>query len=287
MNQNQENSFSNRVLVLGSQGFVGKNLSTYLPKNSLLLSSKDLDLLSSDASNKLSKLIQPTDTVVFISALTPDKGRGSDTLVKNIIMAQTVIDALSTSVCKHLIYISSDAVYDDSLSLVRENSSCDPQSFHGCMHIVREKMLLDLETKKKIPLLRLRPCAIYGAGDTHNSYGPNRFIRTLKEQKPIQLGGEGEEQRDHIFIDDFCKLIVRCINEETVGVFNVASGKAVSFYEVAKIVAEIFKAKDVIKFSDRSAPITHKHFDMTLLNSAFPGFVFTPLRDGLVLSSDL
>ena len=44
----------------------------------------------------------------------------------------------------------------------------------------------------------LRPTLIYGAGDPHNGYGPNRFRRLAATGKPIILFGEGEERRDHV-----------------------------------------------------------------------------------------
>jgi len=42
------------------------------------------------------------------------------------------------------------------------------------MHRTRELMLA---AEAKAPLAILRLTAVYGAGDTHNSYGPNRFLR--------------------------------------------------------------------------------------------------------------
>jgi hypothetical protein len=36
-----------------------------------------------------------------------------------------------------------------------------------------------------------------------------------------------------------------------------------------------------IATSPRANPITHRHFDVSALLSAFPGFRFTPLADGL------
>ena len=42
------------------------------------------------------------------------------------------------------------------------------------MHIARELMIKQLV---KSPIAVLRPTLIYGAGDPHNSYGPNRLRR--------------------------------------------------------------------------------------------------------------
>jgi nucleoside-diphosphate-sugar epimerase len=196
-------------------------------------------------------------------------------------MAQHVCAALEQQSPAYLLYVSSDAVYSDSESLLRETSPCDPSSFHGLMHTVREKMLLEVCTRKQIPLLLARPCAVYGAGDTHNSYGPNRFISSLRSKGTIALGGEGEEQRDHLYIEDLSQLLLACLERQYRGALNLATGKAHSFHEVATLVERALGKANSIQFQARTAAITHKHFDCTRLAQAFPGFQFTSLEEGI------
>jgi len=52
-----------------------------------------------------------------------------------------------------------------------------------------------LSVAGSIPLAILRPTLVYGAGDPHNGYGPNRFRRLASANQPIVLFGEGEERR--------------------------------------------------------------------------------------------
>ena len=60
----------------------------------------------------------------------------------------------------------------------------------------------------------LRPTLIYGLEDTHNGYGPNQFLKKVKQKKVIKLFGKGEERRDHVFIDDVTKIIFECIKKK-------------------------------------------------------------------------
>ena len=126
----------------------------------------------------------------------------------------------------------------------------------------------------------LRPCAMYGAGDTHNSYGPNRFLRTALKDRRIQLFGQGEEQRDHLHVEDCAKLIELCLRQRITGLLNAATGQSVSFMNVAQQVAAIVGSM-AVKGQPRSGPITHRHFDVTGLIKLFPMYRFTPLADGL------
>jgi len=268
------------VVVLGSRGFVGSKLSKLLRDQGISvkeISAKDIDLTVRASSARLAEELKADDHLVFVSALTPDKGRDALTLMRNLEMAITVIEALSKQPVKHLTYIGSDAAYTDSASLVDEDTPCDPGSFHGIMHISREKLLSEACTRLKIPLCRTRPCALFGAGDTHNSYGPNRFVRTARAEKKITLGGNGEEKRDHLFVDDFCRIVSECIQHSAEGVINVATGRSISFREVAEKIAAL-KEGITIQNTERTNPITHRHFDTVRLSKTFPTFAFTPLE---------
>jgi len=273
-----------RVVVLGSKGFVGAALlarTKSLNWNCLGVSSKDIDLTDAAASAQLASQVQPTDTLVFISALTPDKGRDRKTLMKNLAMADQVCSALESTPCSHLIYVSSDAVYDDSESLVRATSACNPSSFHGTMHLARERMLLEACKAKGIPVLIVRPCAVYGKGDTHNSYGPNRFLRTAQEKGEIAISGAGEEIRDHLYIDDLVSLMVLCIQHKATGVVNAASGKARSFADVVSVIQSELDKEVKVHASPRQNPVTHKQFDITAILQEFPTFQTRSLEEGM------
>ena len=135
----------------------------------------------------------------------------------------------------------------------------------------------------KTPLCIIRPCAVYGAGDTHNSYGPNRFFRTALKDGRISLFGNGEEQRDHIHVHDLSRLVALCLSRRTEGALNAATGQAVPFLEVAQSIAGLCPRPVEIIRQPRApgAVITHRHTDVSLLRREFPEFQCRPLTQGL------
>ena len=278
---------TSRVVILGASGFVTKSLRAhfleYYPKQECLaVASSEVDLTKAESAAALKKIILPTDTVVISSAVTPDKGRDVVTQTKNLKMGETLASFfMSSASCAYVIAISSDAVYSDEPSLVRETSACDPSTFYGSTHLARERMWGDVLKKSKIPFLVLRPSALYGAEDTHNSYGPNRFLRSALKEKKISLFGGGEEKRDHVYVKDLCRLIALCLERRSEGILNVATGKSVSFYELANLVAQVVGERVAIETSARQNPITYRHFDTTATIKAFPFFCYTPLAEGL------
>lgn len=273
-----------RVVVLGANGFIARDLARHLAEDGiphLAIGSARVDLLSPDSVEKLGGLVQPDDALVVTSALTPEKGRDVRTFMKNLTMIQHLCQWLETGKCAQVVYLSSDAVFDEAASLVSEATPRVGVGLYGLMHAAREQMLQSTLAKPQIPLCVVRPCAVYGAGDTHNSYGPNRFLRLALKEKKITLFGNGEEQRDHIYVRDLSRLIALCLAHKTEGAINAATGRAVSFYEVAQEIIHLVPPTVRLDCLPRAAPITHRHFDVSLRVREFPEFRCTPLEIGL------
>ena len=272
-----------RAVVIGAGGFVGGAIARQLAEEQvpvLPITRKEVDLLQPEAGKALADAMRGDDAVIFVSALAP--ARNSVALMQNLTMAREVIAALAERPVAHLVYISSDSVYADDANPVTENSCCQPSTMHGMMHAARELML---KSEVKAPLAILRPSLLYGASDPHNGYGPNSFRRLAVKDEPITLFGEGEESRDHVYIEDVARLAALAVMRRSRGVLNVATGVSTSFRDIAEMVVALSKYPAPIRGTPLQNPITHRHFDITECLKAFPQFRYTPLRDGLALAA--
>jgi nucleoside-diphosphate-sugar epimerase len=269
-----------RVVVIGAGGFVGGAIAADLTRDGVpivALTRKEVDLLADGAAGLLATRLDGEDSVVFVSALAP--ARTSAMLIQNLRMAEAVGQALSSRPAAHLVYVSSDAVYADDANPVTERSCCQPSSLHGMMHAARELML---KSDVKTPLAILRPSLLYGARDPHNGYGPNRFRRLAENGEAITLFGEGEERRDHVYIEDVARLVSLVLAHRSRGTLNIATGVSTSFRHIAEQVVALVGKPVEIRGAPRQNPITHRHFDIADCLKAFPRFRYTPLHQGLV-----
>ena len=279
--KNEKKSDQSRVVVIGAHGFVGKHLMQALAQASipaLGLGRAEVDLTDPQAVARLTKLLQPEDSVVFLSAITPDKGKSRLDFQKNIHMGMAVCDALDKVGPSQLIYFSSDAVYRMENQPVDETTPCAPQDLYGTMHRARELLCGSLN----LPLWILRPTLIYGIGDTHGSYGPNRFLKQALTSREIILFGEGEEKRSHVSVHDVVAVLIQGLQQAKTGVLNVATEPSLSFQEVASLIQENLPFSVTIKRAPRgSGPITHRHYVLDQLYDRFPTLSLVPPQKGI------
>lgn len=197
-------------------------------------------------------------------------------------MMQAVIEAVTITPVAHLIYISSDAVYADSDVPLTEASPAAPNSLHGAMHLTREVMLKS--ELAGIPQVFVRPTLIFGPGDPHNGYGPNRFMRLAQSGQDMTLFGEGEERRDHVYIDDVAGIVRRCVLHRATGIVNAVSGTVTSFREIAELAAARFHPRVSVIGTPRVGAMPHngyRAFDPRLRATLFPDSKTTSLANGL------
>jgi nucleoside-diphosphate-sugar epimerase len=279
---NQQACLPARTVVIGAAGFVGGALLRRLETAGapcVGLSRKDIDLTGAGAAERLSSLLRSNDAVVAVAARAPCKDMSM--MVENMLIVRTITDALAKTPVQHVVNIGSDAVYADAPAPITELTATAPTSLHGAMHLARE---IALTSFIKSPLAMLRPTLIYGAEDPHNGYGPNRFRRLANAGHEIVLFGEGEEQRDHVLVDDVAEIIFRVLQWRSKGALNIATGKTHSFREIAELVTARAGRSVPIKASPRSGPMPHngyRPFDVSACRAAFADFTYTALPDGI------
>ena len=273
-----------RIVILGARGFVAHGLIQLLEAEGhsfRAVGSSEADLTDPASVPILRAILKPDDALVVCSALTPERGRDRATFLRNVGMIDHLCTVLAATPCAHVVYISSDSVYGSHSEDITEKTRCETSDLYGLAHIVREKLLRAACEAASIPLAVLRPSAIYGAGDTHNAYGPNRFVRTARAAGRIVLFGEGAEERDHIYIGDVARIVQRCVAQATVGVLNVVTGRSVTFREVADCVSRAVGGTIAVESVPPILPVFHRRFDATALPAVFPGFHATALEEGI------
>lgn len=262
------------TIILGASGFVGKKLMPHITD----AIAPTIRLDSAANVGELKDLIHNGDTIIMLAALTPGRGSQRDILLTNIRMIENLLIAMEGKDIRHFINFSTDSVYPINDHYINEETDMKPDSLYGLSHMVREKMLADAIDEEKLTIFR--PTGIYGVGDTHGSYGINRFIRDAKESGKITLFNEGKDVRSHVYIDDVINIVLHAYRHKVLGDYNIGALHSCTFAELAAEVKKYIKCE--IVDVHRDGPATKRAFDLTKLIDVFP-----PPRSPLVGVRDM
>lgn len=170
------------------------------------------------------------------------------------------------------IYASSAATYGDGrfgFDDKNEITNLIPLNGYGY-----SKQLFDIWAKKQTK----EPLQWVGF-KFFNVYGPNEYFKgsmasvimhgynSIKKSNNIKLFksykegyGDGEQKRDFIYVKDICKVIKFMIeNKEVSGLFNLGTGEARSFYDLAKATFNALSLNENIEFIDMPENIKEKY----------------------------
>ncbi|HKM40271.1 MAG TPA: GDP-mannose 4,6-dehydratase, partial [Patescibacteria group bacterium] len=74
------------------------------------------------------------------------------------------------------------------------------------------------------------------------------FINNAVEGKTSYIYGDGLQTRDFIYVDDVVRALVSKMDDETVGTFNIGTGKESSLLEIVLAIEEALGHKIDIEF---------------------------------------
>ncbi len=273
-----------RVVILGASGFLGRALNAALSRDGVEVigySSRTIDLTRPEALSVLDPVLTPGTALVLASALTPDRGQTPATFLANTTMATNLAAHIEGRRVGSLVYLGSDAVYGFGDEAVTEETPVAPTGYYALGKYAAERVMDCAARAASVPLLILRVTGVYGPGDPHASYGPNAFARSLARDHSVRIFGAGEEERDHVFVDDVAAVTAGLLRAAAAGIYNVATGQSRSFADLVKTIRDLVPYEVEVVSAPRKGPITHRHFDIARLAQALPGLRFTPLREGL------
>jgi ADP-L-glycero-D-manno-heptose 6-epimerase len=310
------------ILVTGGAGFIGSNLVAGLEArgaNDIVV----CDRLGTDekwrniAKRDLSDLITPEDlpgfvesnssrldAVFHLGAISATTETDADLIIENNFRLSRDLWILCARLRIPLIYASSAATYGDGRQGFDDDGSRQalsqlaPLNAYGWSKHLFDRWSARHNNEQQPP---------HWAGlKFFNVYGPNEYHKAgqisvaLKNFREVSDGGtavlfrshhpdyrDGGQMRDFIWVDDCVNIMIWLMENPTVsGLFNVGTGKARSFGDLAQAVFKALNQQPEIRYVDTPLPIRDKYqyfteAKMTRLRQAGYSKSFTGLEQGI------
>lgn len=275
-----------KVVLLGSSGFAGGALMAELGRRADVsvegYSSATLDLESPEATERLGRILD--EETILISVTRPRfTGDPVASFTRDAAMASNLARCLLRRRIRKLVHVGTVSVYDDGVTnlAVSEETPLAPSSLYGIAKMAGEFLLRDCAAQAGAPAVILRPCKIYGPGDSSGSYGPAAFVESILKGQKVALYGDGGELRALLYIEDLVRITLALALGEASGIYNLVSGESHSFRDILSALRSISGKEFEVARMARTRPRVDQGFDASKLMAAMPGFKFTPLSEGL------
>ena len=239
-----------KILVLGSEGFIGSNLVNYFTSKNQTVFTADIKSikrtnyfqLDSNISS-FENIFQQTDFDICINASGQSNVQYSfqnpeldyELNTENVNRILQSIQKYQPD-CK-FINFSSAAVYGNTVGeKLSESDPCHPVSPYGKHKLEAEQICFQLSQQYSLKTCSLRLFSVYGVPQQKLIFW-DLWNKYKHQPDKIELFGSGAEERDFIEIEDVSEAINIIIEKATFKgeIINIGNGKGVSIREAAAV----------------------------------------------------
>ena len=248
-----------RVLITGSEGFIGRNLAPYLEERGYEVLRADIsesaeirvDVSSfDDCARKLMNL--KFDAVVHLAAIA-NIPKCLDNLHScfqvNSFGTLNVLEVSSRKNVSRFIYSSSANVYGVPAELpVKESTPLNPRTPYDYSKAMSEMLIQSYSKARGLRYVIFRSWKLFGEHDVETTAIP-RFIKACLMGEPLTLYNSGRDTTDPTYILNFCHAVDLALRrDEAVGeIFNPGTGSEISIRELAELIKKLTGSSSEVK----------------------------------------
>lgn len=234
-----------KILITGTNGFIGKNLYKYLLKKE----NYDVDKYIYNK-NKNIPSVKKYNLIIHLGAISSTTATDTDKILKqNFYFTKKLID--ECLFYKINLQISSSAsVYGNNYTRpVNEKDKCFPSSPYSWSKYLIDDYLNKYIFKKLNHsfIQSFRYFNVFGEYESHkkDQMSPvSKFILQSKKNNKISLFYNSKfYKRDFIYVGDICRIHEKMFTKKYSGIINLGTGKTYSFYEIANLISKKYKSK--------------------------------------------
>lgn len=294
-----------KTLLIGGEGFIGCHVARELLQggsnvriltrsnnsSSVVELGLDVEFVRGELQNEMivKSALRGVDFVVhLVSSLWPSStiGDGLKDLVSTLVPTVRLLElAASTNVQKVVFISSGGTVYGDAKSIpIVEDTLLAPTSIYGLSKKTIEEYLRFYAKEFQLNSTILRISNPYGPGQSAKRKQGIVAVAfdCLLNNQPFYILGDGDAVRDYIYIKDVASAIVKSLQSNCGGTFNISSGKGVSVKQMLDYI-ELVAGRSIQRqfVAARSSDVTTSVLSNDFARRELRWYPETNIMDGL------
>lgn len=286
------------VLVTGGNGFLGRHLCR-------ALKAEGHDVVCLDRNQNpecrsivgdvydatvVSQALQGVEAVFHLASLIEageSVKRPYDYAQNNVMGAIVLLEEMRKRQIQTFIFSSSAAVYGEPVRVpILEDDRTIPINPYGMTKIALEALASSYSYSHGFTCVALRYFNLYGPGENHDpeTHAIPRFIDQIVRGEEVTVWGNGEHQRDFVYVGDIVSAHVKSLQLEKgkYHYLNVSGKNATSVADVIAMIENILGKKATItKFPARAGDPLLLYADSSKAKTVLGWEAQTSLQEGL------
>jgi len=205
-------------------------------------------------------------------------------LMTDVIGTHTLLETVRKHKLERLVQISTDEVYGDIADgSFTESSPFRPSSPYAASKAGGDHLCHAYFRTYKTPVIVTHSCNFYGPNQYPEKLIP-LFITNLLENKKVPVYGNGEQTREWIYADDYCRVIDMIMRNGRIGeAYNIGTGQEIRNIETTKLLLDrLGKDESFIEYvKDRPGHDVRYAIDHSKLTAEFGWQPQVAFADGL------
>ncbi len=279
-----------RILLTGGLGFIGQNLAIHLRRMG-----KDIELIALDwfegaseaekavfdevhiscfADDKVMEQYLASDVVVHLAAYTTVQESIVDPLRSfdnNVVKTHKLLEFLRINSPNTKVVFASTggAIIGEYEGAINEQIAANPLSPYGANKLAVEGLLSAYQGSFGLNSASMRFSNVYGPGSQRKSSVISTFCKMYIQDGSLQINGDGLQTRDYIYVDDISDAIIRVIQQDGQGIFQLGTGVGTSILEIKDIFLSLAPTRKIeLKYvKGLSGEVRHNKADISRISN--------------------
>jgi len=294
-----------KILIIGSNGFIGKNLKNHLKDNYgknnyeyCYLTREKVDLKDKMGLNKYMHLNKPNIVInasgVVGSSMLNQKKNNNVIFDENVVILMNILECCQEMKIEKLILFSTYRLFGEEVRENYDENDLTEGTIKNNMGYLESKRCQNTQMelfmkRNKMKIICLIMPNIFGEEDQYIMNGRivpsfiTKIINAKRENKNISIESSPKNQLNLIYVKDIVKIVEQTIEKEdeklvgNIMIFN--KNGIIEIEELAKKIAQIVDYQGMIQFNqERENKKTNlMNPNLSKMESLFPDFEFTDI----------